>query len=138
MSEDKIKEDRIKEDRIKEEMLTLEKQIEEHRKSYYINNETKISDYDFDQLLKRLEELETQSPEKKSIFSPTKAVGSDLEEIHNLEKEGAHKEKHSKEREDNLPNRHEHSTQVLSLANTYFYRRNRLMAKEMSEKTSSL
>ena len=45
---------------------------------YYINNNSLISDYEFDLLLKELELLEKNYPEVDDPNSPTKRIGSDI------------------------------------------------------------
>ncbi|HEX4887210.1 MAG TPA: NAD-dependent DNA ligase LigA [Luteibaculaceae bacterium] len=45
---------------------------------YYVNANSVMSDFDFDQLLKELEVLEKQFPEWASDHSPTKRVGGDI------------------------------------------------------------
>lgn len=87
-----------REDPIVQEMKELAAQVYKHQRLYYIQNEPEISDYDFDQLLKRLQELEHKHPHLALPDSPTRIVGSDLE--NDFEKV-------------------EHSIPVLSLANTY-------------------
>ena len=59
--------------RINELKLTL---IDASRK-YYVDNSPVMSDYDFDMLLKELEQLEAMFPEFSSEDSPTRNVGSD-------------------------------------------------------------
>lgn len=56
--------------------LTL--QLNEHNHKYYVLNQPSISDFEFDQLLKELEELEKQHPEFADPNSPTKRVGGDI------------------------------------------------------------
>ena len=63
---------------VKSRITELEKIINEHNYSYYVLNNSVISDYDFDQLLKELEALEEKHPELASINSPTKRVGGDI------------------------------------------------------------
>lgn len=46
-----------------------------HDKKYYVDNEPEISDYEYDMLLKELEELEAQNPEYLDPDSPTSRVG---------------------------------------------------------------
>ncbi|MCS6820319.1 MAG: NAD-dependent DNA ligase LigA [Microscillaceae bacterium] len=46
---------------------------------YYKKHQSEISDYEFDQLLKELEQLEAQYPAYKLPHSPTQRVGSDLD-----------------------------------------------------------
>tara|TARA_B100000508_G_scaffold118450_1_gene98587 strand:- start:101501 stop:103516 length:2016 start_codon:yes stop_codon:yes gene_type:complete len=49
-----------------------------HNHKYYVENTSEISDYDFDQLLKQLEDLESKFPDLVSETSPTKRVGGDI------------------------------------------------------------
>jgi len=63
---------------VEKRILVLREQIKEHEYNYYVLVEPKISDHDFDQLLKELEELEQQQPELITPDSPTQRVGSDL------------------------------------------------------------
>ena len=57
--------------RIKE----LRQQIRYHEKKYYVDNEPQISDYEFDCLVKELEQLESLYPELITPDSPTQRVG---------------------------------------------------------------
>ena len=61
-----------------QEVESLTAQIHKYNQLYYVENKSEISDYDFDQLLKRLEELEANFPEFAFENSPTKRVGGDL------------------------------------------------------------
>ncbi|MEY4522824.1 MAG: hypothetical protein RIT10_2009 [Bacteroidota bacterium] len=61
-----------------QEVESLTAQIHKYNQLYYVENNSEISDYDFDQLLKRLEELEANYPEFAFENSPTKRVGGDL------------------------------------------------------------
>ena len=63
---------------VKEEIDALVKELNEHNYKYYVLNSPSISDYDFDQLLKKLEALEAKYPEWVSDHSPTLRVGSDI------------------------------------------------------------
>lgn len=56
-----------------EELIDI---IDKHNYNYYVLNEPKISDYDFDMLLKELESLEKETGYVKD-YSPTQRVGSD-------------------------------------------------------------
>lgn len=58
------------------ERLTAE--LNHHNHLYYVDNQPEISDFDFDQLLKELEQLEIQFPQFASDLSPTKRVGGDI------------------------------------------------------------
>lgn len=61
-----------------QEIETLTVKIHEYNQLYYVENNPVISDYDFDQLLKRLEALEIEFREYALENSPTKRVGGDL------------------------------------------------------------
>lgn len=52
--------------------------INEANRRYYIDNSPTLSDFEFDMLLKELEELEKEHPELVTEDSPTGKVGSDL------------------------------------------------------------
>lgn len=58
---------------------SLRQQINENNRRYYVENAPVISDYDYDQLLYRLAELERQFPQLDTPDSPTHRVGSDLQ-----------------------------------------------------------
>lgn len=62
---------------IKKEIDNLREEIRKHNKYYYIDNNPKISDFEYDILLKRLEELEKKHPEYISTDSPTQRVGGE-------------------------------------------------------------
>ncbi|MCC8117615.1 MAG: NAD-dependent DNA ligase LigA [Bacteroidales bacterium] len=62
----------------KQEIERLREELNAHNHRYYVLNEPSISDYDFDQMLKRLEQLEKEHPEYDDPYSPTHRVGSDL------------------------------------------------------------
>ena len=61
-----------------EEIAALRAQINAHNHRYYIEDAPIISDYDFDQLLKRLEKLEQEHPEFFDPNSPTQRVGGGI------------------------------------------------------------
>ena len=58
-----------------EELTTL---LDYHSHKYYVENTPEISDFEFDALLRELQELEAKHPEAADPNSPTKRVGSDL------------------------------------------------------------
>ncbi|MDD2436224.1 MAG: NAD-dependent DNA ligase LigA [Massilibacteroides sp.] len=62
------------ESRIKE----LREIINKHNYNYYVLSDPKISDFEFDALMKELQSLETAYPEFADPNSPTERVGSDL------------------------------------------------------------
>lgn len=62
----------------KERILVLRKQLNEHNYKYYVLNEPDITDFEFDALMRQLQQLEAQHPELADPNSPTQRVGSDL------------------------------------------------------------
>ena len=60
---------------IKEEIDRLKNELNQHNINYYVNDNPTISDSEYDQLLKKLELLENQSPELITSDSPTQRVG---------------------------------------------------------------
>jgi DNA ligase (NAD+) len=83
---------------IKKKINELENEIRLHQRYYFIDNKPKISDKEFDILFKELQSLEESYPSFASKNSPTKIVGSDL---------------------DNTFEKYKHKIPVLSLENTY-------------------
>lgn len=61
-----------------QEIARLSKELNRHNHLYYVESNPEISDYDFDMMLKRLEELEEKFPDFASPVSPTKRVGGDI------------------------------------------------------------
>ncbi|MEK9618946.1 MAG: NAD-dependent DNA ligase LigA [Flavobacteriales bacterium] len=59
-------------------ILELRELIHSYNTQYYIHSISVVSDYEFDQLLKELEELEIKYPELYDANSPTKRVGGDI------------------------------------------------------------
>ena len=60
---------------IKEKIKQLREALHEHNYLYYILDAPKITDFEFDQLLKTLQDLERQYPEFFDPNSPTQRVG---------------------------------------------------------------
>ncbi|OGU79876.1 MAG: DNA ligase (NAD(+)) LigA, partial [Stygiobacter sp. RIFOXYA12_FULL_38_9] len=60
------------------EINALRSLIREHDHNYFVLNNPTISDYEYDQLFKKLVELEKENPELITPDSPTQRVGSDL------------------------------------------------------------
>ncbi|MGQ9678357.1 MAG: NAD-dependent DNA ligase LigA [bacterium] len=84
----------------KKEIERLRREIEEHNYRYYVLAQPVISDYEFDQLMKRLEDLERQFPDLITPDSPTQRVGGEpLKEFNTVT----------------------HEVPMLSLDNTYSY-----------------
>jgi len=82
----------------KKNIEQLREEINTHNYKYYVENSPTISDYEFDQLLKKLEDLEKQFPDLVTPDSPTQRVGG--EPVEGFESA-------------------EHKVPMLSLANTY-------------------
>ncbi len=62
-----------------ERIAQLRRELHEHNHRYYVENQPTISDYDFDQLMHELQDLEARHPELYDPNSPTQRVGSDLQ-----------------------------------------------------------
>jgi DNA ligase (NAD+) len=78
----------------------LREEINHHNYKYYVENNPVISDYEFDQLLKDLEKLESEYPDLVTPDSPTQRVGEQpLDGFETVE----------------------HKVPMLSLGNTYNY-----------------
>jgi DNA ligase (NAD+) len=89
-----------KNQKIQTEMKGLEEEIRSHQYFYYLENNPKITDKDFDLLFQKLKKLEEKYPDLTNPNSPTKLVGSDLSSSTEFEKV-------------------KHKIPVLSLENTY-------------------
>jgi DNA ligase (NAD+) len=83
---------------LEKDVEKLREQIRHHEYRYYVLNEPEISDFEFDKLMRQLQELERQHPEWVTPDSPTQRVG------------GQPAEEFPKVR---------HSVPMLSLDNTY-------------------
>jgi DNA ligase (NAD+) len=62
----------------KEKIEALRAELHHHNYDYYVLSQPGISDFEFDQKLKELQELEAQYPEYYDENSPTLRVGSDI------------------------------------------------------------
>lgn len=62
----------------KKEIFRLTEMINHHNHLYYVESRSEISDFEFDGLLRKLQELEQEFPEFSFDNSPTKRVGGDL------------------------------------------------------------
>lgn len=62
----------------KEIIENLRKELEQHNYNYYVLDNPVISDFEFDQKLKQLQELENQNPEFFDENSPTQRVGGSI------------------------------------------------------------
>lgn len=62
----------------RQHILKLRTELHEHNHRYYVENNPQISDYEFDQKMRELQELEARYPDMYDANSPTQRVGSDL------------------------------------------------------------
>jgi len=62
----------------KQRILALRELLRENSRRYYVDNAPTMSDYEFDQRMHELEDLEAQWPEFDDPDSPTHRVGSDI------------------------------------------------------------
>ncbi|RMF61932.1 MAG: NAD-dependent DNA ligase LigA [Calditrichaeota bacterium] len=85
-------------EKAREEIERLRKEIQRHDYLYYVLAKPEISDYEYDMLMKRLEELERQFPEFITPDSPTQRVSGEPTKEFPVVK---------------------HRTPMLSLSNTY-------------------
>jgi DNA ligase (NAD+) len=60
------------------EIERLSELIHQYNYSYYVEANSQISDFEFDSLLRNLQNLEEQFPELSTVNSPTKRVGADI------------------------------------------------------------
>ena len=63
---------------VKEHIERLRKELDRHNYNYYVLNAPEISDQEFDRMMRELQDLEAAHPEFDDPDSPTKRVGSDL------------------------------------------------------------
>ena len=63
---------------VKERIDRLRAELHRHNYNYYVLNTPEISDKEFDDLMRELQDLETAYPEYMDENSPTMRVGSDL------------------------------------------------------------
>lgn len=61
--------------KIKERIQELREQLKYHNRKYFYENSPEISDYDYDMMLRELEDLERENPELITADSPTQHVG---------------------------------------------------------------
>ncbi len=82
----------------KEEIEQLRRELHTHNHNYYVLNQPTISDFEFDQMMRKLQDLEMFFPQYADPNSPTQRVGSDINQTFKQVK---------------------HKYPMLSLANTY-------------------
>lgn len=62
----------------KEQIEHLRSELHRHNYKYYVLNDPEITDFEFDCIMRKLQELEAKHPEYYDSMSPTMRVGSDL------------------------------------------------------------
>src|SRR5215813_10638697 len=60
---------------VQKKIESLSEKIRHHEHRYYVLDDPEISDFEFDKLMQRLQELEKQNPELIALDSPTQRVG---------------------------------------------------------------
>ena len=63
---------------VKEQIERLRSELHRHNYNYYVLNAPEISDQEFDRMMRELQDLEATHPEFDDPDSPTRRVGSDL------------------------------------------------------------
>ena len=63
---------------VKEQIEQLRNELHRHNYNYYVLNAPEISDQEFDRMMRELQDLEAAHPEFDEPDSPTRRVGSDL------------------------------------------------------------
>lgn len=63
---------------VKEQIERLRSELHRHNYNYYVLNAPEISDQEFDRMIRELQDLEATHPEFDDPDSPTRRVGSDL------------------------------------------------------------
>lgn len=61
-----------------EQIEQLRSELHEHNFNYYVLSKPEISDFEFDEMMRKLADLESKYPEYYDANSPTKRVGSDI------------------------------------------------------------
>ncbi len=67
-------------EKIQHEIEQLRNEINHHNTLYYVLDEPQVTDQYYDQLLRKLQALETRSPEFLTADSPTQRVGAEIAE----------------------------------------------------------
>lgn len=62
---------------VRKEIESLREQLERHNRLYYVEARPVIDDREYDQLMQRLQQLESENPEYDSPSSPSKKVGGE-------------------------------------------------------------
>ena len=114
----------------REEIIALRKELEHANYQYYVLNAPTMSDYEFDQKLRRLQDLEALHPDMFDPKSPTQHVGSDLINEDNVAEQHTPQQREADNVQSTSDAKHitrspkgfaqvAHRYPMLSLANTY-------------------
>ena len=114
----------------REEIIALRKELEHANYQYYVLNAPTMSDYEFDQKLRRLQDLEALHPDMFDPKSPTQHVGSDLINEDNVAEQHTTQQREADNVQSTSNAKHitrspkgfaqvAHRYPMLSLANTY-------------------
>ena len=105
----------------REEIIALRKELEQANYQYYVLNAPTMSDYEFDQKLRRLQDLEALYPDMFDASSPTQRLGSDLNAHESVSLENGAKSAYSLEVKAKGKGFAQvaHKYPMLSLSNTY-------------------
>src|ERR1044071_6813363 len=68
----------LNDEKLYEKIEDIRKALRFHEYRYYVESDPLITDFEYDQLYKQLEEIEKQHPELITNNSPTQRVGSSL------------------------------------------------------------
>ena len=68
----------VSDNKIKEQIEELRRSLNYHNHKYYVENSPEISDFDFDAMMRQLQDLEAAHPEWSDPNSPSVRVGSDI------------------------------------------------------------
>ncbi len=68
----------MNDNKISQEIVSLREKIEYYSNQYYTHDVSEISDFEYDKLYRRLEELEDLHPEFITKNSPTQKIGGDI------------------------------------------------------------
>ena len=88
----------------------LRKTLRENSRRYYVDNAPTMSDFEYDHLMRELEDLEKEYPDLLTQDSPTQKVGSDLDQSMGANAEPAVRKEFAQ---------YPHKYPMLSLSNTY-------------------
>ncbi len=66
---------------IQQQIETLRAELHRHNHNYYVLNAPEITDFEFDRMMRELQDLEQAHPEFYDENSPTMRVGSDLSKV---------------------------------------------------------